>query len=577
MNTFLDEVLFTQLLEESRLLSSEDFLFARQKSTTEKKSLPQTLLETGLLSKQEITKIIAMTRGVPFVDLTSKHVDLETFEHLPEPIARAHGMVCFSVDGDKMHVACMDLASVEHAQALHQDKEIVPHLSDNESISHALKKHQLLLAETFGAQLSSSLGRMRSPEEYKGLEEHLPVDYHTELAQDISTEKVVRNLITHARTSGASHVYFSPKHDVIEISYRIEGTLYEAMNIPISALPSIIIKLRHMVDAPILDGEKEVDSGYAVLGTGADAISLQILFFETVHGTKPIIRILKSNELFDSVETLIASEQQQELVYANLATSPMILIAGPSGSGKTRTYYGLLEYLGSKRKEVMSIEQPIEVALSGISQLQASSKKDLKTVLKQVVLSRPDVVALSPFVLGAHVSMLGALRSGISLVAQINSLDDFVSDLISSKIISKELLGSMNLVFVHQKFRALIEKERTNYTLSSEDINTISKYISTKELVAFLQHEQDPKISSLDSISFSARKGTRKSDQPGHVFARGVFSMNHATASLKEPITKISATKNIRKFEKRALLENALLHSLSGNVCIKEILKFLRN
>lgn len=577
MNTFLDEVLFTQLLEESRLLTSEDFLFARQKADTEKKSLPQTLLETGLLSKQEITKIIAMTRGVPFVDLTAKHIDLDTFEHLPEPIARAHGMVCFSVDGDELHVACMDLASVEHAQSLHVDKKIVPHLSDNESISQSLKKYQQLLGETFGAQLSSGLTRMRNPEEYKGFEEHLPTDYHTELAQDISTQKVVKNLITHARNSGASHIYLSPLGDVVQVSYRIEGVLYEAMNIPVSALPSIIIRLRHMVDTPIVKDKAGASSGYGVLGSGVDAISLQVLFFETVHGTKPVIRILKSNELFDSVETLIASKQQQDLVYANITTSPMILVAGAAASGKTRTYYGLLEYLGSKRKEIMSIEQPIEVALSGISQLQASSKKDLQAVLKQVVLSRPDVIAFSPFTLTAHVSMLGVLRSGISLVAQVGSLDEFMTNLISSKVASKELFGSMNLVFVHQKFRALTDLEQKTYKLTADDIASLSKYINREELLAFLQLEHDPSITSLESAPFFVRKKSKNTQNNTQVFIRGVFSMKHIASSLQEPVSKLALSKGVRNAQKRALLENALLRSLSGEVCMQDILKFLRN
>jgi len=154
---------------------------------------------------------------------------------IPEPISRTAGLVCFETSDSHLGVACVDLSAIEKIEGMH-DQKVVPYLTDSASLKAALKKYQKHQSESFGEQITSQITRMRDPESFKSIEENIPHRYQTEIAEDISTEKLMKNLLMHAETSGASHIYITPTDVETEISYRIDGGLYDAMRLPLSLL-----------------------------------------------------------------------------------------------------------------------------------------------------------------------------------------------------------------------------------------------------------------------------------------------------------------------------------------------------
>jgi len=503
MDTYLDTLLFRDTLAESRLLSLEDLQFAENKAHVDGKPLPNTLLELGLLSRAEITKIIALTRGVSFVDLGNKHIDPETLQMIPEPISRTAGLVCFETSDSHLGVACVDLDAIGHIEGMH-DRQVVPYLTDTDSLKTALKKYQKHQSETFGEQINSQLGKIRNPESFKSIEEHLPHRYATELAEDISTEKLMKSLLAHAQTSGASHVYITPTQDDTHISYRIDGGLYDAMKLPKDVMPSLVVKLRHMIDAPVMKAQptKGIVSGFAVAEHGGQDISLQVLLFNAAHGTKAVVRMLPEGTLFDPIEQLVTSRSQQELLYKELPSTKIILTTGPKKSGVTRTYYGLLEHLSLQQKEIISIEKPVEVVLSRVSQFAAGSKKDVKKLLLQSLQARPDVLGLSPFDLSQHAPLFPAVKSGIQGVLEIDVMQNFITMLDNNKLLVPEIISSFGLIISHATFGLVDDAEKKQKKLSASEIATISKYISQTECINYLRHEGviSDKVNQLSEI-----------------------------------------------------------------------------
>lgn len=582
MHSHLDDVLFKEFLQETQLLPEDDLLFAEQKAAGDKCSLPDTLLELGILSPEEVTRVTAHINGVEFVDLTSKHIPHEVLSHIPEPVSRTNNIVCFSTGDDRLDIACIDLEATAIARELHPDKSVVPFLTNKQSLQHALKHYQKNLFETFGSQLTAALGRMRNPELFRGLEEWLPVEYHTEIAGDISTEKVLRNIIKQAHTAGASHIYLTPTEDDTVVSYRVHRRVFEAMRIGKDALPSLVVKLRHMIDQAITG--VEIESGFTVFEHEEYKLPLQVLFFKTPHGIKPVIRIMKAKTLFDPIESLFASSLQQEFVYKNLDTSPLTLISGGPKSGVTRAYYGILEHINESQQEVMSIEDPLEVALSTISQVSVRNKKDHSKVLDQVLAARPDVIGFSPFVFKSYTKALATLQSGISLVAEIGPLKMFFQTLETNKLMTSQLLASIQLAVVSTTFTSILREERKDYKLNREELVTMRKFMPDGELLAFLKAELaiDQAVSKVSDITFSVKKARgRFSKQTGErkiVYARGAFSVAEIAKTFGEKeISMPTFNRRLRVAEKKALLQNALLLSLRGEVSIKDVLKYLNN
>ncbi len=584
MDTHLDTILFRDTLLETRFLSAEDLAFAEHKAHTEDKPLPHVLLELGLLSQAEVTKILALTQGVVFVDLTKKNISPEVMQMIPEPVSRTAGLVCFESSDTHLGVACVDLSAVQHIEGMH-NKQVVPYLTDSKSLKTILKKYQQNQSETFGEQITSQLRKIRNPDSFKSFEEHLPHSFVTEIAEDISTDTLLKSLLAHATSSHASHVYITPTEFDTSVAYRIDGGLYDAMKLPQSIMPSLVIKLRHMIDAPVMKRETaRVVSGYAVITQDGGDVSLQILLFKTPHGTKAVIRMLPVGTLFDAMEHVLGSKSQQELVYTYLRHSKLILVSGGKKTGVTRTYYGLLEHLSLKQKEVMSIEDPIEVVLPRITQLASNSKKDSKKVFVQALSARPDVIGVSPFNLRQHAAVFAATKSGTQCVLEIDTMQNFVTLLDNNKLFVPEIISSFGLIFSHATFRSVDENEKKSVTLSSAEINNITKYISQGELINFLRHEGviEDSVTSLSKVSFTARKRVpaKKRARPEYetVFVRGVTTGADVLrlAGSTSP-TKVVFQKQVRTSEKRAVLENALIRSISGEICIRDILKYLNN
>jgi len=587
METHLDEVLFMETLEELRLVSTEDLNFAKQKAYVDSVTVPEVLLQLGFLSSTEMTKIIGMTKGVGFVDLADKHMDMDALQTLSEPMSRSNGLVCFKSDENSMSVACVDLKAFENMQTTIEkkhNKKVVPYMTDKKSLTHALKTYQKHQADTFGQQISSQLGRVRNPDTFKGIEDHLPERFHTEISEDVSINKIMKNILEHAFGSDASHIYITPTQDETVISYRISGTLYDAMRLPTNVMPSLTIKLRHMIDKIIIPKKDEgrVVSGYAVHKIDTQDLSLQVLLFKTPHGTKAVIRLLPEGSLFDATEALFPSTLQQDVLYKHLHQAESVLLAGPAKSGVTRTYYGLLENLSLDHKEVVSIESPLEVVMPRITQLQPDTKKDTKKLVSQIITTRPDVIGLSPFSLKEHAAVLATSKTTMQSVLEVGDMQKFIQSLDANALLVPQVVSGFSLIISHQPMWAVNDSERHMRKLSKTELESITRYISQGELLAFLDHEDmlASGITKLADVQVASRKKVKRSlrtEEKSKVYVRGITTIEEVVKASRDNMSKVTVSKNLRLAQKRSILENALMLSIQGEVSISDIITYLNN
>lgn len=580
MDNHLQHALFEEFVRETNLVPEEDLIFATQKSHTDNLPLQNTLIELGLLSPEEVTRALAHVHGISFVDLVDQHIDHEVLQHIPEPISRTHNIVCFNTNYDALHIACIDLEATKIAQELHPEKTITPFFTNKQSLKYALKKYQKNLFETFGSQLSVALGNMRNPELFKGLEEWLPTRYHTEIAEDVSSDKVLRNILKQAYTAGASHVYLSPTEDNTVVSYRINRRLVESMRIGKDAHSPLVIKLRHMIDQSIVG--TEIKSGYAVFEHGDHKFPIQVLFFKTPHGIKSVIRLLKERALFDPIEYLFASSLQQEFMYSQLDNSAITLVAGKPKSGVTRAYYGILEHLIDHKQEIISIEDPLEVALPTISQVSVRTKKDHKQVLQQVIEARPDVIGFSPFRFESYTRAFATVPSGIKLVSEIPSTEDYFETLFKNKLLTKELLAQSGLVVTNAVFTEVPEELTQTTNLTKEQQTRLERFMSETEILDFLKTELaiDESITSLRKVDFTTKAKkklfAKTKSEKKQVYVRGGFSPREIGSTFgDQDISMPTFKKRLRMAEKKAVLQNALLLSLQGKIDIKDIVSYI--
>lgn len=573
--------LLEELIRSTGAIDEKDFQFAKDKAVIEQTDLMSTLIGLGFLSEAQAQRLRAMVEGVSFVDLQKHVVKPHDLSNIPEPISRNQELVCFGrEENGKLHVACLNLDNIDELKKALPQLDIKPYLTDRTSLRNALRTYQRHLLETSGSQISSALKRMRNPEKFKGLEQELPERFHTEIAEDISSTKVLDGIIRQALYSGTTHIYLIPDQTQTRVNFRISGKQYEAINLDGEAMPGIVVRLRHLIDQNI--ARKDIQEGFATLSIDGTPLQIQVLFFETQHGTKAVLRMLRNSELFDSFDKLMFSKTQREFLHTRLPSATAVIVAGTPKSGVTRAYYALLEHLRNIHTEIVSIENPIEAPLNGITQISTYNKKNKARLLESVISTHPEVIGFSPFSFTEYVAAFGALRGSIKICFETGHLSGFVRDLVKNQLATRAVISRLSLAIVHARFDAVTTDEKKDYTLSGEDLLLLAPYFTFGELKSILAVEgliESEKVKDISNVVFTVRKRETKSKtkkEAESVYVRGVFDIAAIIEGLEGPVQSTTVFENhMRRLEKKAIIENALIACAQGKVSFNDIKSYI--
>ena len=225
-------------------------------------------------------------------------------------------------------------------------------------------------------------------------------DFDQDDLNDLSTDAPVIRLVNHlfdrALDINASDIHFEPEENSFDVRCRVDGIMTQIETLPISAQPPVISRLKLMAKLDI--GEKRLpQDGRISYKMGSKNLDLRISTLPGVHGESVVLRILDRSDVMVSLEALGMPEGLLEK-YKKLIYQPhgMILVTGPTGSGKTTTLYATLEKISTKKQKIITIEDPVEYQLEGITQIHVNSKigLDFSSGLRSIVRQDPDIIMI---------------------------------------------------------------------------------------------------------------------------------------------------------------------------------------
>ncbi len=208
--------------------------------------------------------------------------------------------------------------------------------------------------------------------------------------------RLVNDILFRALQLRASDVHIHPYETKIQIRYRIDSILYDTLNLNRNVLPLIISRVKVMAGMDIAERRTPQD-GRCSVRLGQREIDLRVSTVPTSYGERCVLRILdKSTGLFDLDQLGMWKEDLGKFDGIITRSHGVIFVTGPTGSGKSTTLYAVLNRINSTEKNVMTIEDPIEYQLGGISQMQVSSKMGVTFVnaLRHVLRQDPDVIMI---------------------------------------------------------------------------------------------------------------------------------------------------------------------------------------
>lgn len=202
-----------------------------------------------------------------------------------------------------------------------------------------------------------------------------------------------------ARTVGASDVHLQPTEDELSVRWRVDGVLIPAAGLPRPIAPNVVARLKVLAD--LLTYRSDIpQEGRLRSAPGSSEVEMRVSTFPTLHGEKAVIRLFAEAGRYRRIADLgFPQEVETSLARWLAETSGMVLFSGPAGGGKTTTIYACLRELAEStagRRSLVSLEDPIEAAVSGVAQSQVnpSAGFDLATGLKSLLRQDPEVIAV---------------------------------------------------------------------------------------------------------------------------------------------------------------------------------------
>ncbi len=380
-------VLENGLLDEVRLEEA----FRLEEETGQ--SFEKIILHKGYMSENDVLRTLAHALDLPYhPSLANSMVPDDFLQSVPVQFARNYALVALGRDNGAMRIATAfpldthpmdDLASMLHCEV---EPVLAPRAEITSLINRAYKAKAGIVDETMDGLKEDDI-----------LKEAAAIDASEDLLVTANKAPIIRlvNMVLfQALKMRASDVHFQPFPDRLQVRYRIDGVLYDMEAPPKKVQDAILSRLKVMGAMDIAERRLPQD-GRATVKLGDSDVDIRISSVPTSQGERIVLRLLdKGARLYDLAEIGLETDNLALVEKYIEYQHGIILVTGPTGSGKTTTLYASLARVNSSQLNVITLEDPIEYQLEGISQIQINEKKGLTFArgLRHVLRQDPDIM-----------------------------------------------------------------------------------------------------------------------------------------------------------------------------------------
>ena len=377
------------ILLEDGLITTDQLSVAVDQHQTLGRSLGRVLVDQGILSETQLVAALAQQIGLRFIDLSDFPVDGSALARIPGSVCRQHMAIPIGFEDGRIVVAMADPANVFAADDIRtiSGYEVLPAVATRADVAAAIDRYYRADSDLDDLTTALEDADEATGDDLAGLKE---------VVEDAPIVKFVNLLITQAIQDRASDIHLEPTEQDLRVRYRIDGVLHEVMRSPKSIQSGVISRLKIMADINIAERRIPQDGRLSVSAHGKK-VDLRVATLPTVWGEKVVMRILDNSTARLDLSELGFTQNNYER-YSESFGKPygMILVTGPTGSGKSTTLYATLNILNRPEVNIITVEDPVEYRLPGISQVQTNVKAGLTfaSSLRSILRSDPDIVLI---------------------------------------------------------------------------------------------------------------------------------------------------------------------------------------
>jgi len=525
------------------------------------------ILEGDLLPEDNLLRILSDELEIPPLDISRLPIDKELMVLLPEKVIDKYNVLPVSRIGDYLTVAVSDPTDV---LALDDIKvitrcEIQPVLASKKAIQKAVKSFYGGGGEDFSAIIE------KTEEDSVGVEvleriESFDVHDIAKKSEAAPIVKIVGLIISEAIKRRASDIHIEPMERVLRVRYRIDGELQKAFDLPKKNQNAIIARIKIMSTLDITENRLPQDGRFRIKLEGKE-IDFRVSVLPLTFGNKIVLRALDKSNLSIGLDTLgFLPNTLSDFKAAISRPYGIILVTGPTGSGKSTTLYSVLNELNAPVRNIVTIEDPVEYQLPGLTQIATNPDIgfDFANGLRAILRQSPDVI------------MVGEIRDHET--ADIAIKASLTGQMVFSTLHTNDAVGAITRL-VNMGIEPFLIASSLVLTSAQRLLRKICPHCKVKadipDDVARELREKYPEAKEADA--FYTGRGCEKCGNTGYLGRIGTLETILIDEAVQKMITRRSSEGEIKEYLRdkgvRTLRENAMVKFIKGTTSLEEVLR----
>ena len=373
----------TDILKVRGLVTEEQLERALEVQATTGKRIGEILVDMGFVADDDVTNAIAERYGIERARFDDTATGDTAITVVPKELLERYLVFPLRIEGDKLYLAMADPLDVLAQDTIRTATgyEVVPLAASQSEIRRALARFFNVQAEVKALvdDFDEGLG-----------EEEAQVEH----ISDSPTVRIVDLLVAQGIREGASDIHIQPEESRVRVRYRVDGRLRNAMEFRKRLASEIVARIKIVAGLDITQHRRPQDGRMSVDVDG-NQVDLRVSTLPTIYGEKVVLRVLRRTEGVLELDRIPFQPENMRAIRRMLRQPQgLILVTGPTGSGKTTTLYSFLQSLNRPDTNVITVEDPVELRVPGLSQVAVNVRGGITfaSALRAILRQDPDIV-----------------------------------------------------------------------------------------------------------------------------------------------------------------------------------------
>jgi len=522
--------------------------------------------------------------GVPPINLSTMPIDNDALRAISEADAMKDEVAPFKILGKDIHIAVRSPQpeKIERLQKYFTDHGYKPHfyMASLASLSKAWERYKEIsyASESRAGSIDvSGVALKRIMAGIKNIDDIKRAIIETEKDKSHTTSHILEIALAGAIAINASDLHFEPEENTVRLRFRLDGVLHTVMEITPAIHKFINSRIKIIAGLKITSSAIAQDGRFSIF-LDKDEISLRVSLIPGAYGESIVMRILNPKTIQIKLEDMGIEPKLYEIFMQEIRKpNGMILLTGPTGSGKTTTLYSFLQKIYSTEIKIITIEDPIEYHLPGITQTQVEAEKGYTFLegLRSSLRQDPDVIMVGEIRDSetAKIAVESALTGHLVFsTLHTNNAAGVIPRLIDLDVNPKILVSALSLSIAQRLVRKLCPVCKKEAKITDEQMKVINKVIENAKA-----HKKDFKDYGVDVsiIKIYGAVGCVECNNTGYKGRMGIFEAIHNDEKIEKLIPQNPSEREIKEVAANQgsldMREDGIVKILKGITSYEEV------